>query len=69
MYTGLLGVFCTHLYCARCGHCKNLAPEYEEAAHVLKTKNISLAKVDCVDQSELCQAHGVSGYPYVSLLR
>lgn len=47
-----------------CGHCKALAPHYEEAATILKEKqNVKLAKVDCVDQSELCQSNGISGYP------
>jgi protein disulfide-isomerase A1 len=49
----------------RCGHCKALAPHYEEAATVLKEKGIKLAKVDCVDESDLCQQHGVQGYPQV----
>lgn len=46
-----------------CGHCKALAPHYEEAATALKERNIKLAKVDCVDNAELCQEHGVAGYP------
>ena len=46
-----------------CGHCKALAPHYEEAATALKDKNIPIAKVDCVDQADLCQSHGVQGYP------
>ena len=46
-----------------CGHCKALAPKYEEAATVLKEKNIKLAKVDCVEEAELCQSKGVQGYP------
>ncbi|KAK0491080.1 protein disulfide isomerase [Armillaria novae-zelandiae] len=46
-----------------CGHCKALAPHYEEAATELKEKNIKLAKVDCVDQADLCQANGIGGYP------
>ena len=49
----------------RCGHCKALAPHYEEAATNLKDKNIKLAKVDCVEEAELCQSHGVQGYPCV----
>lgn len=47
----------------RCGHCKALAPHYEEAATTLKESNIKLAKVDCVDEAELCQVYGVQGYP------
>jgi protein disulfide-isomerase A1 len=52
-----------------CGHCKALAPHYEESATALKDKNIKLAKVDCVDQSELCQTHGVTGYPTLKVFK
>ncbi|KAK7470599.1 protein disulfide-isomerase precursor [Stygiomarasmius scandens] len=52
-----------------CGHCKALAPHYEEAATALKEKNIKLAKVDCVDQAELCQAWGVQGYPTLKVFK
>jgi len=52
-----------------CGHCKALAPHYEEAATALKAKSIKLAKVDCVDQAELCQKHGVQGYPTLKVFR
>jgi protein disulfide-isomerase A1 len=52
-----------------CGHCKNLAPHYEEAATTLKPKNIPIAKVDCVENAELCQSHGVSGYPTLKIFR
>lgn len=48
-----------------CGHCKALAPHYEEAATALKEREIKIAKVDCVDQADLCQANGIQGYPYV----
>ncbi|KAG1783287.1 thioredoxin-like protein [Suillus placidus] len=52
-----------------CGHCKALAPHYEEAATTLKDKDIKLAKVDCVDQADLCQTHGVQGYPALKIFR
>ncbi|KAJ7228613.1 protein disulfide isomerase [Mycena pura] len=52
-----------------CGHCKALAPHYEEAATALKAKNISIAKVDCVDQADLCQANGIQGYPTLRVYR
>ncbi|KAI0832416.1 protein disulfide isomerase [Trametes gibbosa] len=52
-----------------CGHCKALAPHYEEAATALKEKNIKIAKVNCVDEAEFCQTNGVQGYPTLRVYR
>ncbi len=52
-----------------CGHCKALAPEYEEAATTLKEKDIPLVKVDCTEEVELCKDYGVEGYPTVKVFR
>ncbi|KAH7257339.1 thioredoxin-like domain-containing protein [Fusarium tricinctum] len=52
-----------------CGHCKALAPEYEEAATTLKEKNIRLAKIDCTEEADLCKDHGVEGYPTLKVFR
>ena len=47
----------------RCGHCKALAPHYEEVATTLKERGIKVAKVNCVDEADLCQTNNISGYP------
>ena len=52
-----------------CGHCKALAPEYEEAATTLKEKNIPLVKVDCTQEADLCKDYGVEGYPTIKVFR
>ncbi|EIW61974.1 protein disulfide isomerase [Trametes versicolor FP-101664 SS1] len=52
-----------------CGHCKALAPHYEEAATALKEKNIKIAKVNCVDEAEFCQTNGIQGYPTLRVYR
>ena len=52
-----------------CGHCKALAPEYEEAATSLKEKNIQLVKVDCTEEVDLCKDYDVEGYPTVKVFR
>jgi protein disulfide-isomerase A1 len=52
-----------------CGHCKSLAPEYEEAATSLKDKDIPLVKVDCTEEVDLCKDYGVEGYPTVKIFR
>ncbi|BEI86121.1 hypothetical protein CcaverHIS002_0604080 [Cutaneotrichosporon cavernicola] len=52
-----------------CGHCKNLAPHYEEAATTLKGENIKLAKVDCTQEEAVCKQYEVQGYPTLKVFR
>ena len=47
-----------------CGHCKNLAPEYEKAARALK----GIFKVGAVDadkEKELAGKYGIQGFPTI----
>jgi len=52
-------------YAPWCGHCKQLAPEYEAAAIELKAKDpaVRLAKVDCIANADVCKQFNVTGYP------
>jgi len=53
-------------YAPWCGHCKQIAPEFEKAATVLKYNDppVVLAEVDCTAEGkESCSQAGVSGYP------
>ncbi|XP_051925897.1 protein disulfide-isomerase A3-like [Hippocampus zosterae] len=55
-------------YAPWCGHCKKLAPEFEEAAGKLKG-SVQLAKVDCTAEPDTCSRFGVSGYPTLKIFR
>ena len=56
--------FDTILLC-RCGHCKQLAPEYESAATELSLASppVPLAKVDATVETSLANRFGINGYP------
>lgn len=49
-------------YAPWCGHCKKLAPEYEECAQQLKGR-AGFAAVDATSESELARIYKVGGYP------
>lgn len=47
-------------YAPWCGHCKRLAPVWDEFA---EQTNVLVGKVDCTVHQDLCQKQGVQGYP------
>lgn len=47
-----------------------MAPEYDRVATELKNnEDIAIAKVDCTEETDLCAAQGVQGYPTLKLFR
>ncbi|KAK3154352.1 hypothetical protein QOZ80_2BG0189420 [Eleusine coracana subsp. coracana] len=60
-------------YAPWCGHCKQLAPEYEKAASILSKHDppVVLAKVDASDKKnkDLSEKYDVQGFPTIKILR
>jgi len=58
-------------YAPWCGHCKKLAPAFEDAAKVLAADDppVQLVKVDCTIHTKVCGKYGVSGYPTLKIFR
>ena len=54
-----------------CGHCRALAPIWEDAARLIHRThpNVQLVGVDCTAYGELCSKFGVHGYPTIKLIR
>ena len=50
-----------------CGHCKNLAPVYEELAQSLESQSskVSIAKVDADAEKSLGKRFGIQGFPTI----
>eukprot|EP00092_Neocalanus_flemingeri_P060104 GFUD01071999.1.p1 GENE.GFUD01071999.1~~GFUD01071999.1.p1 ORF type:complete len:414 (+),score=147.69 GFUD01071999.1:53-1243(+) len=55
-----------------CGHCKRLAPVWEEMASKHNKdvdSEVSIAKVDCTIATALCSAQDVTGYPTLKFFK
>eukprot|EP00727_Mastigamoeba_balamuthi_P013130 m51a1_g844 putative Protein disulfide-isomerase (306) ;mRNA; r:769679-770789 len=61
------GVWLVKFYAPWCGHCKKLAPTWEELAARAHGTQLHVAEVDCTASKTVCKDHGVRGYPTVKL--
>jgi protein disulfide-isomerase A6 len=59
-------VWVVEFFAPWCGHCKQLAPEYEKAATNLKGI-VKVGAVDCDVEKELCGSFEVKGFPTLKI--
>lgn len=59
------GVTIVKFFAPWCGHCKRMAPTWDELAVKYAGSAVKVAKVDCTKAQSLCGTEGVDGYPTV----
>eukprot|EP01071_Lankesteria_metandrocarpae_P005471 Lankesteria_metandrocarpae@DN4002_c0_g1_i3.p1 len=62
------GPWFVKFYAPWCGHCKRLAPTWDELAAKMANE-ANIAKVDCTVEKELCARFTVKGFPTLMLFK
>ncbi|GAX84619.1 hypothetical protein CEUSTIGMA_g12040.t1 [Chlamydomonas eustigma] len=52
-----------------CGHCKKLAPQWQELGEkAASQENIKISYIDCTAHRDVCQKAEVKGYPTIKIV-
>ncbi|XP_064652886.1 thioredoxin domain-containing protein 5-like [Lineus longissimus] len=65
------GVTFIKFYVDWCGHCKALAPIFEELGKAFQVSgsSVKIAEINCEDNANICEKFKVQGYPTIMLFR
>lgn len=59
-------------YAPWCGHCKRLAPVWDELESTVSAaglSNVHIAKINCDSERNSCSSQGVRGYPTLQMFK
>jgi len=61
-------VWFVKFYAPWCGHCKKLAPTWDQLGNTLASSSTKVAKVDCTIEKAVCKRFGIRGFPTLIMI-